>query len=120
MTDKIPLDWQIIDSTNVDKPGRVEIRPNPYAEPQQGGNSIKGNASGIRVQFESKQAHTMARLGRRLKTVVRLPSYDMVRQDPVLYAHANRVLHLETNPGNARALVQNQGGRKGVIQTDGK
>jgi len=36
----------------------------------------------------------------------------MVRNDPVLYAHANRVLHLETNPGNARALVQNQGGRK--------
>ena len=28
------------------------------------------------------------------------------RADPVLYAHANRVLHLETNPGNARALVQ--------------
>ena len=24
----------------------------------------------------------------------------------MLYAHANRVLHLETNPGNARALVQ--------------
>jgi hypothetical protein len=29
-----------------------------------------------------------------------------VKSDPVLYAHANRVLHLETNPGNARALVQ--------------
>jgi hypothetical protein len=29
--------------------------------------------------------------------------------DPVLYAHANRVLHLETNPGNARALVQAHG-----------
>jgi radical SAM superfamily enzyme YgiQ (UPF0313 family) len=27
----------------------------------------------------------------------------------VLYAHANRVLHLETNPGNARALVQRHG-----------
>jgi uncharacterized radical SAM protein YgiQ len=27
----------------------------------------------------------------------------------VLYAHANRVLHLETNPGNARALVQAHG-----------
>ncbi len=27
----------------------------------------------------------------------------------VLYAHANRVLHLETNPGNARALVQKHG-----------
>ncbi len=27
----------------------------------------------------------------------------------MLYAHANRVLHLETNPGNARALVQRHG-----------
>jgi radical SAM superfamily enzyme YgiQ (UPF0313 family) len=31
--------------------------------------------------------------------------------DPVLYAHASRVLHLETNPGNARALVQRHGER---------
>ncbi len=43
------------------------------------------------------------------KTVVRLPSYEAVKDDPVLYAHANRVLHLETNPGNARALVQQHG-----------
>ena len=43
------------------------------------------------------------------KTVIRLPSYEQVKSDPVLYAHANRVLHLETNPGNARALVQAHG-----------
>ena len=29
--------------------------------------------------------------------------------DPVLYAHASRTLHLESNPGNARALVQAHG-----------
>ncbi len=43
------------------------------------------------------------------RTVIRLPSYEQVKSDPVLYAHANRVLHLETNPGNARALVQAHG-----------
>jgi uncharacterized radical SAM protein YgiQ len=43
---------------------------------------------------------------------VRLPSYEQVRGDPVLYAHASRVLHLETNPGNARALVQRHGDRE--------
>ncbi len=43
------------------------------------------------------------------KTVIRLPSYEQVKSDAVLYAHANRVLHLETNPGNARALVQAHG-----------
>ena len=41
-----------------------------------------------------------------------MPSFNDVKRDPVLYAHANRVLHQETNPGNARALVQNQGGQK--------
>ncbi len=45
----------------------------------------------------------------RERTVIRLPSYEQVRADPVLYAHASRVLHLETNPGNARALVQAHG-----------
>ena len=43
------------------------------------------------------------------RTVIRLPAYEQVKDDPVLYAHANRVLHLETNPGNARALVQRHG-----------
>jgi uncharacterized radical SAM protein YgiQ len=43
------------------------------------------------------------------KSVIRLPSYEQVKSDPILYAHANRVLHLETNPGNARALVQKHG-----------
>ena len=42
-------------------------------------------------------------------SVIRLPSYEQVKSDAVLYAHANRVLHLETNPGNARCLVQAHG-----------
>jgi uncharacterized radical SAM protein YgiQ len=34
-----------------------------------------------------------------------------VVDDETLYAHASRVFHLETNPGNARALVQRHGKR---------
>jgi uncharacterized radical SAM protein YgiQ len=45
----------------------------------------------------------------RERSVIRLPSFEQVKADPVLYAHASRVLHLETNPGNARALVQAHG-----------
>ncbi len=45
----------------------------------------------------------------RERSVIRLPSYEQIKADAVLYAHANRVLHLETNPGNARALVQAHG-----------
>ncbi|MDO9242685.1 MAG: YgiQ family radical SAM protein, partial [Rhodocyclaceae bacterium] len=40
------------------------------------------------------------------QTVIRLPSYEAVKSDPVLYAHTSRIFHLESNPGNARALVQ--------------
>jgi hypothetical protein len=42
----------------------------------------------------------------RERSVIRLPAYEQVAADPVLYAHASRILHLESNPGNARALVQ--------------
>ncbi len=45
----------------------------------------------------------------RNRTVIRLPSFEQVKRDPALYAHASRVLHQETNPGNARALVQAHG-----------
>ncbi len=43
------------------------------------------------------------------RSVIRMPSYEAVTADPVLYAHASRILHLEANPGNARALVQRHG-----------
>ncbi len=49
---------------------------------------------------------------KREKTVLRLPDYAKVRDDPALYAHASRLLHLETNPHNARALVQAHGDRQ--------
>ncbi|PWC39395.1 YgiQ family radical SAM protein [Azospirillum sp. TSO35-2] len=45
------------------------------------------------------------------RMAVRLPSYEQVSADKVLYAHASRVLHQESNPGNARALVQRHGDR---------
>ena len=43
--------------------------------------------------------------------VIRLPSYETVAEDSEVYAQASRVLHLESNPGNARPLVQQHGGR---------
>ena len=45
----------------------------------------------------------------RARSVVRMPSFEQVAGDPVLYAHASRILHMESNPGNARALVQRHG-----------
>ncbi|MGB8602327.1 MAG: YgiQ family radical SAM protein, partial [Rhizomicrobium sp.] len=44
--------------------------------------------------------------------VVRLPSYEQVVADPESYARASRVLHKQSNPGNAHALVQRHGDEK--------
>ena len=110
----LPTDWTVIDSSNIDKPGRVEKPLNPYAIVDQtvcDSQRDSGEAA-AEIRLEGKLEKVQRKLSRRLKTVVRLPSFEAVRRDPVLYAHASRVLHLETNPGNARALVQNQGGRK--------
>lgn len=111
----LPPDWTVIDSTNVDKPGRVENPHNPYAmidETVCAASPADGQAPSAEVKLEGKLGRVQQKLAQRLKTVLRLPSFNDVSRDPVLYAHANCVLHLETNPGNARALVQNQGGQK--------
>ena len=52
-----------------------------------------------------------ARLGV-ANTVIRLPSFEQVETDKEAYARANRVLHRESNPGNARGLVQRHGDRE--------
>jgi uncharacterized radical SAM protein YgiQ len=52
-----------------------------------------------------------ARIGAE-KTVIRMPAFEQVEQDREAYARASRVLHRESNPGNARALVQRHGNRE--------
>ena len=63
------------------------------------------------VQLQPASKAIKHKLPPRELAVIRLPAYEDVSADPVLYAHANRILHLETNPGNARALVQKHGER---------
>ena len=114
--------WFEIDSTSVDAPGRVESHVNPYLTTSeqasaQGSTCTKDDAAPAEanpaiqpISFVPNPAlKVKLKVPPRDRSVIRLPSYEQVRADPVLYAHANRVLHLETNPGNARALVQAHG-----------
>ena len=102
--------WFELDSTEVDRPGRVDELISPY-------QIIEENkACATNDEPDAPKPIKIHKTGRiamppRERTVVRLPAYETVKSDPVLYAHANRVLHLETNPGNARALVQRHGER---------
>ena len=113
---KIPEGWSEIESTKLDRPGAVDKAIDPY-EMKMG----KADASCATednqpksVLPEGTKAIEIIRKPKadRAKQVVRLPDYEAVAQDPVLYAHASRVLHLEANPGNARALVQKHGDRE--------
>ncbi len=63
------------------------------------------------VQLKQPSKAIKHKLPPRELSVIRMPAFEQVANDPVLYAHANRILHLETNPGNARALVQSHGDR---------
>lgn len=113
-----PEGWMEVDSTSVDTPGRVEDHVNPYmtiadqAKAQGETCAKEEGAAPVQGEVQALQFLPNPRIKlNRDRTVIRLPSYDAVKSDPVLYAHANRVLHLETNPGNARALVQAHGER---------
>ncbi|HSQ08253.1 MAG TPA: YgiQ family radical SAM protein [Chromatiaceae bacterium] len=102
----LPEGWALIDSTQIDSPGRLESHPDPYAAEPTGCQTAATPSAPQPLFFHRRPRHLD-----RGHTVVRLPSYEQVRADPVLYAHASRVFHLETNPGNARALVQAHGDR---------
>jgi uncharacterized radical SAM protein YgiQ len=52
------------------------------------------------------------RMLRNTQAFVRLPSFEQVQADSEVYARASRVLHRESNPGNARPLVQRCGDRE--------
>ena len=103
-----PPDWWEIDSTRIDRPGRVDAIVSPYV------NTQDTEACAAKQEEAEAEPSNVLRFvpdakKNRSRSVIRLPSFEKVRNDPVLYAHANRVLHLETNPGNARALVQAHG-----------
>jgi len=116
----IPDGWMEIESTKLDRPGKVEQHVDPYemkmgkADASCATNEGSGESSGKPALPEGTSAIAIMRKPKadRSIQVVRLPSYEEVSADPVLYAHASRVLHLEANPGNARALVQKHSDRE--------
>jgi uncharacterized radical SAM protein YgiQ len=115
-----PADWIEIDSTHLDAPGPLNPPVDPYAmaaaapdvavassaavaaPPCASASAAPGNEKVVRFVRRVKNAD-------RERSVIRMPSHEAVAADAVLYAHASRILHLESNPGNARALVQRHG-----------
>jgi len=130
-----PEGWVEIDSTHLDTPGALNPPVDPYAmeaeiraanassgaeastatASAQGTDATRAAASGASTPASAAPVEKVVRFVRRVKnadrehSVIRMPSFEQVANDPVLYAHASRILHLEANPGNARALTQRHG-----------
>lgn len=101
-----PDQIEVIDAGAIDTPSADWAPPNPYQDQD----------TACRTQTSAPAAETVIRFGlrghSRRGSAIRLPSYETVKDDPALYAHASRLLHLETNPFNARPLLQRHGRRE--------
>ncbi|MEI6545132.1 MAG: YgiQ family radical SAM protein [Methylococcales bacterium] len=113
---QIPEGWRVKDSTDIDKPGAVSPIQNPYQEEpacdQKPEDSSVSSSGEITIPLTSVGSIKQLMRDSRSQTVIRLPAYESVKDDPILYAHASRVMHGETNPGNARPLIQQHGTRQ--------
>jgi uncharacterized radical SAM protein YgiQ len=111
---RIPEGWQEIESTKLDRPGKVDQPIDPYEMKMGKADASCATADAKQALPDGTKAIEIVRKPKadRTRQVVRLPAYEEVSQDSVLYAHASRVLHLEANPGNARALIQKHGDRE--------
>ncbi|PWQ94016.1 YgiQ family radical SAM protein [Leucothrix arctica] len=119
MRQGIPEGWTVIDSTSIDEPTHLDHPvADPYVDTTKQNDCEKSNTDAVtKIEKENEGAKQVVFFDHRPKnidrdtSVIRVPSYDQVVEDKYLYAHTSRVFHLETNPGNARSLVQRHGKR---------
>lgn len=116
--------WTEIDSTRIDWPGDIDKIANPYEyvhdqkasdssdaldnKAAKDGNEEKAIKI-VPMPLQRRDARSNTDLDKRY---IRLPSFEKIKNDPALYAHASRVLHTESNPGNALSLVQKHGNKE--------
>ncbi len=111
---QIPDGFRVKDSTELDKPGALSPLQNPYQEEPACDKKPDADTNPAEISVAINSIGNLKQLIRdsRSQTVIRLPAYEAVKDDPVLYAHASRVMHGETNPGNARPLIQQHESRQ--------
>ena len=111
----MPPGWVEIDSSDLDTPGPLNPPIDPYASEEDRRAAPQVPAARATAAAAGATAEKVVKFYRKVPnaqrdhSVIRLPSFEQVSRDSVLYAHASRILHLESNPGNARALVQRHG-----------
>ncbi|MDP6969855.1 MAG: YgiQ family radical SAM protein [Gammaproteobacteria bacterium] len=108
--------WRGKDSTDLDQPGHIDPIPSPYADTSaqqdmtcNAANEKSPKNTSQPLQIKPMAAYKPVRGKPWHLTYAKLPAFATVKADPVMYAHASRVMHHETNPGCARALYQEYG-----------
>lgn len=87
-----------------DKPNQIhDLRGIAFAQHANADNEDDGDGDGDEKPRQGDNDAT------KHPTPLRLPSWQAVRDDPAKHAYAARVIRQETNPGNARPLIQNHG-----------
>lgn len=124
---RMPGGWTEIDSSRIDWPRDIHslkeaYGTSPYEYREEESCDASEKPSSDKQELETEEAVQPLRIipmplhrSESLDpdaTYIRLPSFEKVRNDPSLYAHASRVLHQESNPHNARVLVQKHGNRE--------
>ncbi|GAA6206152.1 YgiQ family radical SAM protein [Thalassotalea sp. SU-HH00458] len=121
--------WHGIDSRNVDKPGKIDPIHSPYQEIDNASCSeqkasleneslntdITQQAQPVQIiDFKAKSLQNKSWNDKKkpwLNTYINLPTFEQVKDNKILYAHASRIFHQEVNPTSAKPLVQKHGDR---------
>ena len=112
-----PTGWTEIDSTRIDWPRDMASLEeayggSPYEYKQEEECASKEESNDVQpIKIIPLPVHRKADFDAS-KSCIRLPSFEKVKKDSALYAHASRILHQESNPHNARVLIQKHGNRE--------
>ena len=120
--------WKGIDSRNIDKPGKIDPIFSPYQDMTE--KSCDSNSEEAAKEYnDSIIANDITKAPQvieikdyqnkswkdKLKpwetTYINLPTFEQVKSNKMLYAHASRIFHQEVNPTSAKPLVQSHGDR---------
>ncbi|WP_286267042.1 YgiQ family radical SAM protein [Thalassotalea atypica] len=117
--------WKGIDSRSIDKPGKIDPILSPYTDTTKTSECDSQQNKAVTVdpsEDVTKSAQPIELTEYRNKTwknkskpwettYINLPTFEQVKENKVLYAHASRIFHQEVNPGSAKPLVQRHGDR---------
>ena len=124
--------WQGVDSRDIDRPGKIDPIPSPYDEitPDSCSDNSSQAESGIDdlkditktaqvISIQETATHdgytrnkSWAKKAKPWEnTYINLPTFEQVKDNKIMYAHASRIFHQEVNPTSAKPLVQSHGTR---------